>query len=205
LRLERPKDHFYCPSDAQEAASSADILFPLPAESKKIAGEVTPAVSDRKFTFDEVVSPQPAVSEPAPAETEAPEEPIEELSALSLDAAPSPGFKARALPSSHAAPTIQPRITKAAALRMGIALPATERKAQSQEVDMTTPGVNKRPVAVLPKSLGSPRTPVRSTKASALRAGDGSADKRPAVRMRESSGTSERSAASCFQDVPGAW
>lgn len=125
---------------------------------------------------------------------------------------PTSAFKARKVPASSSAPTIQPRLSKAAALRMGIEL--SERKIAKAEVDengtpvekeeVVVPGTIRRTVTP-PKSLSKPTVAPRQNRASALRTADGR-DKggplvRPSTKRRESLGTSQRSAG--FEGLPG--
>lgn len=130
---------------------------------------------------------------------------------------PDSASKARILPSSLSAPTIQPRLSKAAALRMGIKLPdkrSTERReevdnngtavAEEQREKVFVPGTVRRAVTP-PKSLAKPSVAPRQNRASALRTTDGvelrGAAVRPPTSRRESVGTSERS--SPFIGLPG--
>lgn len=119
---------------------------------------------------------------------------------------PTSAFRARKVPSSVSAPTIQPRLSKAAALRMGMELP--ERKAARSEVDVAeevfVPGTMRRAVTP-PKSLSKPTLAPRQNRASALRTTEGTekedSSTRPATKRRESVGTSQRSAG--FEGLPG--
>lgn len=127
-----------------------------------------------------------------------------------------PAVKTRRPPSSLGAPSIQPRLSKAAALRMGIEL--LEKRSKSSEVDengdpveasrkegIFVPGMSRRAVTP-PRSLAKPSMTPRQNRASALRTTDGGTDMRgpamrPATTRRESVGTSERSAP--FIGLPG--
>ncbi|KAH8918922.1 hypothetical protein BT69DRAFT_1300594 [Atractiella rhizophila] len=89
----------------------------------------------------------------------------------------SPNFRARPLPATHLQPDIQPRMSRAAALRMGLELanePKTPRPSGPKEPDLITPGVNQRPLRddEVPLSLAAPAIAPRQTRASALRNGE---------------------------------
>lgn len=120
---------------------------------------------------------------------------------------PASAFKARKTPST-AAPSITPRLSKAAALRMGIELP--EKRPAKSEMDENgepvekeeafVPGTVRRPVTP-PKSLSRPAMAPRQNRASALRTtSDGSVTREPA-KPRKSVGTSQRSLG--FIGLPG--
>lgn len=123
------------------------------------------------------------------------------------------------VPSTTATPSIVPRMTKSAALRLGIPMPEAStsrlspRPSSRASVDgndrAITPGTVKRSVTP-PRSLAGPSIAPRDTKASLLRqAGEsarasatpGKAFIRPPTQRRESCGTSERSAG--FEGLPG--
>lgn len=108
-------------------------------------------------------------------------------------------------------PTITPRLSKAAALRMGVPLPeVTPRRPATAESDRLNdrplPGITRRPVTP-PKSLAKPGITPRGTKASLLRqegAGGSVNDSftvRQPTKRRESCGTSERS--SMYEGLAG--
>jgi hypothetical protein len=122
--------------------------------------------------------------------------------AISSSESKASSFRARNLPPTHEKPDIQPRMSRAAALRMGVELPAVVRERKEQEPDLTTPGVNKRPLtaADLPKSLAKPAITPRQTRASQLRAtGEDSPARRSGPRL--SLDTSRRGDA--FAGYPG--
>lgn len=92
-----------------------------------------------------------------------------------------PGFKARALPATHAAPDIVPRMSKAAALRAGIPIeekrrapPTKERLAQTFA---NVPG-HKRSETIAVASTAAPTIAPRMTRAASLRLGIKPEDKR---------------------------
>ncbi|GAA5872496.1 hypothetical protein JCM3774_006838 [Rhodotorula dairenensis] len=121
------------------------------------------------------------------------------------------GFKARPAPSLASKPSIQPRMTKAAALRLGIALPpppapATPRRSALASPSMDpaagrTPQSSSTPGPTL-RSLAEPTITPRLTKTAALRLGqsdptassgrDSSSTTTP--RVRQSISTAERAA-----------
>lgn len=87
------------------------------------------------------------------------------------------GFKARALPTTHAAPDIAPRTSRAAALRAGIILDKTETgprerrtRAEQHRVFMDVPG-HKRSETIAVASTAAPAIAPRMTRAAALRLG----------------------------------
>ncbi|SCZ96582.1 BZ3500_MvSof-1268-A1-R1_Chr4-4g07448 [Microbotryum saponariae] len=123
----------------------------------------------------------------------------------SLESLTSPSRVFRAQPvasTTHHAPKIQPRMTKAAALRLGIELPAPAPRA-SLVADLSTPQPAR--VVEMPKSLGAPSITPRATKSSVLRVGSTSLSGRPSLGAsfvaptsirREAVGTAERAAMS---------
>ncbi|SCV69029.1 BQ2448_2049 [Microbotryum intermedium] len=116
---------------------------------------------------------------------------------------PSRTFRAQPVASTtHNAPKIQPRMTKAAALRLGIELPVVAPRA-TNVADLSTP----KPVRTVevPKSLGAPSITPRATKSSVLRVGGTGVSGRPSLgasfvaptsMRREAVGTAERAAMS---------
>lgn len=138
-------------------------------------------------------------------------------------------FRAKAIPSTHGTPSIAPRMTKAAALRLGIDLSKTsadqkasrpsrpessagtvqssDEAASGDSSRVMTPGMVQRPVTPL-KSLGRPSLAPRETKASLLRqAGEAgkediaAAAAKAKIDRRQSYNTNERSAG--FEGLPG--
>ncbi|KAI0354916.1 hypothetical protein OH77DRAFT_371468 [Trametes cingulata] len=85
-----------------------------------------------------------------------------------------PGFKARALPPTHAAPSIVPRMSKAAALRAGIPVETPKRAPPSKERLAQTfanvPG-HKRSETITVASVAPPAVAPRMTRAASLRLG----------------------------------
>ncbi|KAL8291616.1 hypothetical protein RQP46_001874 [Phenoliferia psychrophenolica] len=144
----------------------------------------------------------------------------DELEALSqarvIDAhivlAPSASARVSSL-ASLASPRIQPRLTKAAALRLGIALPTPpprtprmrEASIQSSRSNDSTPSASVESTPRL-KSLGQPTIMPRGTKTSLRRTNaDGSNDAPlTAVKIRrEAVGTAARSQDPLYEDIPG--
>lgn len=117
-------------------------------------------------------------------------------------ASASNGFKARPAPPSSSKPAIQPRMTKAAALRLGIALPpATPRRSTTLNgpspaavAAAPTPQASR----ATPRSLGQPAITPRLTKAAALRLGQPDPSAATSLtttpRVRQSISTAERAA-----------
>ncbi|GAA6026928.1 hypothetical protein JCM8097_005970 [Rhodosporidiobolus ruineniae] len=117
------------------------------------------------------------------------------LSAASSSSNPSSSsFRARPAPSSK--PSIQPRLSKTAALRLGISLPPTAPRRQSSETstsDAARPPSVAR-VVPTPKSLAAPSIAPRMTKTASLRSGQDASAPTPKPVKRHSMGTAERAA-----------
>ncbi|KAJ6559183.1 hypothetical protein DFH09DRAFT_1485018 [Mycena vulgaris] len=112
-----------------------------------------------------------------------------------------PGFRARALPTTHAAPDIVPRTTRAAALRAGVvfekAAPrAPLTKEQLAKTFANVPG-HKRAESIAVASTAAPAIAPRMTRATALRLG-----LPPPAPVSRQSGTAA-SAKQTFEGVPG--
>ncbi|KAI0365750.1 hypothetical protein BV20DRAFT_720202 [Pilatotrama ljubarskyi] len=94
--------------------------------------------------------------------------------ATSTSASGKPAFKARALPPTHAAPDIVPRMSKAAALRAGIPVETPKRAPPSKERLAQTfanvPG-HKRSETITVASIAPPAVAPRMTRAASLRLG----------------------------------
>ncbi|KAM5533453.1 hypothetical protein V8D89_012891 [Ganoderma adspersum] len=118
----------------------------------------------------------------------------------SANDARKPGFKARTLPATHAAPDIVPRMSKAAALRAGIPIeekrrapPTKERLAQTFA---NVPG-HKRSETITVASTAAPTIAPRMTRAASLRLGIKPEDKKkPAL-------ASAADVKATFAGVPG--
>lgn len=116
-------------------------------------------------------------------------------------------FKARPMPKVDA--DVQPRMSRAAALRLGLEDPKHSTKPKSSEsneptvIDMITPGVNQRPLteAEMPKSLAAPMIAPRQTRASAFRTGRESTTPQSVQKKRETRDTSQRSQG--YEGLPG--
>ncbi|KAH9854639.1 hypothetical protein C2E23DRAFT_59143 [Lenzites betulinus] len=115
-----------------------------------------------------------------------------------------PGFKARNLPSTHAAPDIVPRMSKAAALRAGIAYetparapPTKERLAQTFA---NVPG-HKRSETISVASTAPPTVAPRMTRAASLRLGIKPAEK--PKRPTTASDEAPKDPKATFEGVPG--
>lgn len=117
-------------------------------------------------------------------------------------------FRARPVPKSIAQPSITPKLSRAAALRLGIDLPARtpsrDHTSQQQKVVATVSTDNKRPITP-PKSLRQPAITPRATKSSSLRTNpqtdEGRAILTPSTIRRQTVNTSERSAG--YEGTPG--
>ncbi|KAI0670852.1 hypothetical protein C8Q78DRAFT_1069581 [Trametes maxima] len=114
------------------------------------------------------------------------------------------GFKARALPATHAAPDIVPRMSKAAALRAGIAIETPKRAPPTKERLAQTfanvPG-HKRSETITVASTAPPVVAPRMTRAASLRLGIKPEDK--PKRTPLSNGTVVKDPKATFDGVPG--
>ncbi|KAI0632075.1 hypothetical protein C8Q77DRAFT_1158750 [Trametes polyzona] len=117
-----------------------------------------------------------------------------------------PGFKARTLPPTHAAPDIVPRMSKAAALRAGIpfetpkrAPPTKERLAQTFA---NVPG-HKRSETITVASTAPPVVAPRMTRAASLRLGIKPAEKPKRTTASTSNGDTPKDPKPTFEGVPG--
>ncbi|TFK89551.1 hypothetical protein K466DRAFT_574759 [Polyporus arcularius HHB13444] len=92
----------------------------------------------------------------------------------SVNGSGKPGFKARSIPATHAAPDIVPRMSKAAALRAGIPLESVRRAPPTKERLAQTfanvPG-HKRAGTITVASTAPPTVAPRMTRAASLRLG----------------------------------
>ena len=118
----------------------------------------------------------------------------------SVNGAGKPGFKARALPATHAAPDIVPRMSKAAALRAGIQIEEKKRapptKERLAETFANVPG-HKRSETITVASTAAPTIAPRMTRAASLRLGIKPEDKkRPSI-------ASVADVKATFDGVPG--
>ncbi|KAI0648122.1 hypothetical protein C8Q79DRAFT_999563 [Trametes meyenii] len=115
-----------------------------------------------------------------------------------------PGFKARALPATHAAPDIVPRMSKAAALRAGITIETPKRAPPTKERLAQTfanvPG-HKRSETITVASTAPPAVAPRMTRAASLRLGIKPEDK--PKRSPSSNGTAAKDPKATFDGVPG--
>lgn len=97
-------------------------------------------------------------------------------------------FKARPLPASHKQTATQPRLSRAAALRMGIALPEPPKRAASSISSDGNLGISGMPKAdiVIPKSLAAPTIAPRMNRVAASRTnGSTAAASAPPVKERK--------------------
>ncbi|KAI0755011.1 hypothetical protein C8Q80DRAFT_1094786 [Daedaleopsis nitida] len=112
-----------------------------------------------------------------------------------------PGFKARALPATHAAPDIVPRMSKAAALRAGIQIVAPKRVAPTKERLAQTfanvPG-HKRTGTISVASTAPPVVAPRMTRAASLRLGI-----KPEDTKKKATPTNGDAQKATFDGVPG--
>ncbi|PWN36111.1 uncharacterized protein FA14DRAFT_160979 [Meira miltonrushii] len=117
-------------------------------------------------------------------------------------------FKARPLPASHKQATSQPRLSRAAALRMGVALPEAPKKAVSNvsSGDMSNRGISGLPKAnvAIPKSLQAPTIAPRMNRSAAARTNKGGSVSNNAQSAPSESGSSvkERKPVD-FSNTPG--
>ncbi|GAC95184.1 hypothetical protein PHSY_002759 [Pseudozyma hubeiensis SY62] len=183
------QDEIYVSPDCATAEMQIELLFPHGLDSD------TTAVTDSTHTLS-LASPvehaPPMV--PNASSSSAAESAFSYTSAASTSTAATsvrpqsrassahPTFKARPIPTTvKSAPSIQPRLSKAAALRMGVQLPDSPARVASRNVSPTKDsasvgisGVVKRPVAP-PVSLKAPSIAPRLNKAAMARQGGPSA------------------------------
>ncbi|KAI0712108.1 hypothetical protein C8Q76DRAFT_796993 [Earliella scabrosa] len=111
------------------------------------------------------------------------------------------GFKARALPTTHAAPDIVPRMSKTAALRQGIAIETPKRAPPTKERLAQTfanvPG-HKRAETITVASTAPPVVAPRMTRAASLRLGI-----KPADNKKKTTTTNGEGPKATFDGVPG--
>ena len=111
-----------------------------------------------------------------------------------------PGFKARALPATHVAPDIVPRMSKAAALRAGIPIETVKRAPPTKERLAQTfanvPG-HKRSETITVASTAPPTVAPRMTRAASLRLGIKPEEK------KKTAAASNGDAKATFDGVPG--
>ncbi|GAA5970185.1 hypothetical protein JCM11641_000303 [Rhodosporidiobolus odoratus] len=108
----------------------------------------------------------------------------------------SSSFRARPAPTGE--PTVQPRLTKAAALRLGISVPPTTPRRTSSETPSSADAASVPRVVPTPKSLAASSIAPRMTKSASLRTGQGqeasSSSQTPRPAKRQSISTAERAA-----------
>lgn len=118
-------------------------------------------------------------------------------------------IKPRPVPATNKVPSSQPRLTKTAALRLGVDLPPSPRaQAVQSKVDDAMPvPKNRRISVVVPKSLSQPSIVPRSNKAAALRVlpvdASTSVETRSLPKVRETSTTAQRSQNHRLENAPG--
>lgn len=212
----------------EEAVAAIAKLFPElvePADAEILEEhEVSTSASERRvFTFDEPTAPLTAEAL-ADKQAELDESTSEELSLPSNPSlilsdsvtSTSQSFKARAAPKSLGKAAIQPRLTKAAMLRMGLTPPAPLQRAPSSlsESSSTKPTSSiTRPrtstsSSTIPRSLAQPTIAVRTNRAAQIRASGAvylgaEPAVKPSIGRRQSTGTAERSSLPTYENVPG--
>ncbi|KAI0768990.1 hypothetical protein BD413DRAFT_86154 [Trametes elegans] len=116
-----------------------------------------------------------------------------------------PGFKARALPATHAAPDIVPRMSKAAALRVGIPIEHTKRAPPTKERLAQTfanvPG-HKRTETISVASTAPPVVAPRMTRAASLRLGI-KPEEKPRRAATTGAAAATKDPKTTFDGVPG--
>lgn len=113
-------------------------------------------------------------------------------------------FKARPIPASVATPKIQPRLSRAAALRMGVELPAVPVRKVAAAADQGPVGISGMPKAdvAVPRSLAEPSIKPRANRASMARAGPGGMGASSASRTSSASPVRARKEVD-FGNTPG--
>lgn len=115
-------------------------------------------------------------------------------------------FKARALPASTVTPTIEPRMSRAAALRLGLPDPTVKKASTSEERSKTFENVpgHKRAVAIKVASTAAPAIQPRLTKAASLRMGiKDETTKKPVRPKLTRPSTAGGTSGGSFEGVPG--
>ncbi|GAA6057680.1 hypothetical protein JCM3770_003838 [Rhodotorula araucariae] len=150
------------PEDGAEAEVGNDSLAAKGDEPKSPEAEMNGAL------------PPPA--SPSPTGLPAPELPRTVSAVSSVSVAPSSTSSFRARPVPSAAPAVQPRLTKTAALRLGISLPAstprrktTSSAAAASDSSSSAAPARRTSVVPTPRSLAQPAITPRMTKTAALR------------------------------------
>lgn len=197
--------HVYVPESLEEhEATLAKLLPPTPTEARGSSPlQHTRPESDRKFTFDESSTPLTrSAVESLPASLD--EQLIRHDSLSHTTQSLELSGASENHPDCRLLPSIEPRLTKAAALRMGLAVPHTvDRRTSSVSADTQSSRDCASKTSTSVKSLRSPTVEPRQTRASALRAGGSQTpvkSNRPLV-PRHASGISSRSDTS--GDYPG--
>ncbi|GAA6001051.1 hypothetical protein JCM10207_007390 [Rhodosporidiobolus poonsookiae] len=171
--------------EAEEAVSEAAASEALSAEPFE-QDEDAPEADEDVFETSSVVTSPSLLS--APSLTRVTSN-ISSSSAVSSETS----FRARPAPSST--PSVQPRMTKAAALRLGIALPPTTPRRSSEASTAASEAAPPLPRAVpLPKSLAAPSIAPRMTKSASLRTGQDAPASMQRPAKRQSISTAERAA-----------
>lgn len=192
------------PSDIEQVFPQDPVPLPEMDTSLSTSSEsvITPEIEKRVFTYfapDEVAEDDLAGELPLIVKS-----PVNgRRSTIGSPAQQQESFRARPVPASLASPSITPRLSKAAALRMGISLSESQRPASRPSLATQAPAGVNRPVTP-PRSLARPSLTPRQTKASLLRASGEKDDGlvlRPATVPRQSFSTSERSAG--YEGTPG--
>ena len=154
-------------------------------DNRPLSTSPTPAIP-----LDELLSNVPSTERLRPSSSSA----FSTSLSSTTSASSSTSFKARPAPPP---PTAQPRMTKSAALRMGIPLPPTTPRAKSSSSIETLSSLSSAAPRVVPtpKSLAAPSVTPRMTKSSALRTGQAlPTNQTPRPAKRQSISTSERAA-----------
>jgi len=115
-------------------------------------------------------------------------------------------FKARALPASTVTPTIEPRMSRAAALRLGLPDPTVRKTSSNGERSKTFENVpgHKRSVAIKVASTAAPAIQPRLTKAASLRMGiKDETEKKPIRPKLTRPSTAGGTTGGSFEGVPG--
>lgn len=165
----------------EELARAAD-------DGCRVLGESAIIYNEQGQAFDKETGDQVALEEELLPETRA----VKNADGVATTQPARPGqskvFKARPIPASVAKPAIQPRLSRAAALRMGVELPSVPVRVTAAATPPNGPvgisGLPKSEVA-LPKSLAQPTIKPRANRASLARTTGGLPPVQPSTREEQ--------------------
>ncbi|CBQ73599.1 hypothetical protein sr11104 [Sporisorium reilianum SRZ2] len=191
------EDEIYISPDAATAEMQIELLFPA-----SIHAAHAPSMAHTVSSSSESGTAGGSAFSQASAQSSA-----SSTSRASL--APNATFKARAIPTSvKSRPSIEPRLSRAAALRMGVQLPASPARTPSRTAASSSAakdgisGVTKRAVAP-PASLKAPSIAPRLNKAALARSGQAEPVRRPASAASGDADAARQRKQVDFSNTPG--